>query len=86
MSDAADYEFDPSFITDTKIGSFKFYSNDGDKKYDIIFIESWKTAVINGKISSTGTIKLKYGEDDINVLYSDVEEKIDRRRAFCTRT
>ncbi len=75
---AEDYEFNPSLITDTKIGSFKFYSNDGDKKYDIIFIESWKTSVINGKLSSLGTIKLKYGEDDINLLYSDPDNKIDR--------
>ncbi len=78
MSDAADYEFDPSFITDTKIGSFKFISNDGDKKFDIVFVESYKTAVINGKQSALGVVKLKYGEDDINVLYSDPDKKIDR--------
>ncbi|MDO5479443.1 MAG: hypothetical protein Q4G23_09820, partial [Clostridia bacterium] len=65
-------------MTDTKIGSLKFYSNDGDKNYDIIFVDSYKTAVINGKIASSGIIKFKYGEDDLNVLYSDPDKDIYR--------
>lgn len=66
----SEYEFDPTCLSDPKIGNAEFLSNDGDKKSNIIFITSYETAVVSSRSTSSNgdyILKFKHNIPELNI-------------------
>ncbi len=79
--EAEEYLFNPDFVGNTAIGSFKFLSYDGDKKIDVILVDSYKTAVVSSKNKNTGIITFLDGSK-LDLTKNDAES--DRESVILT--
>lgn len=66
---AAINKFKESDLTNVRQGSFRFVSNTGKSEINLIFINSYRTVVVNNKTTSNNLnlIKCKYGAADVDV-------------------
>ncbi len=66
----SEYEFDPTCISDPKLGNAEFLSNDGDKKSNVLFVTSYETAVVSSRSTSSNgdyILKFKHNIPELNV-------------------
>ncbi len=83
VASAEEYVFNPALMNDLKIGSFKFLSYDGDKKIDLIMIDSYKTAVVNQKNTGNNTMTFLDGN---RITLEKTESNITRERVTITNS